>query len=151
LHRTAPGSRRSRACRERHRRVADRRHAAEPTIADAARRDAAAKRLRGDGERDDGEPALFSFLFPLSSFLAAVFLLSAPAVQDRVHDSVTLSTPWNSTSGAFVQGVSVGPIPTIRAFPESGLPTRYSAQPPKRDGVAGSAMRSVVDAVGEGC
>jgi hypothetical protein len=66
---SAPGSRRSRACRERRRRVADRRHAAEPTIADAALRDAAVKRLRGDGKHGDGEPARSSFLVPLSSFL----------------------------------------------------------------------------------
>jgi hypothetical protein len=32
-------------------------------------------------------------LVPRSSFLAAVFLLSAPAVQDRVHDSVARYTP----------------------------------------------------------
>jgi hypothetical protein len=36
---------------------------------------------------------------PRSSFLAAVFLMSAPAVQDRVHDSVTLSTACRRRSG----------------------------------------------------
>jgi hypothetical protein len=36
--------------------------------------------------------ATVSPLAPLSSFLAAVFLMAAPAVQDRVHDSVTLYT-----------------------------------------------------------
>jgi hypothetical protein len=51
--------------------VADRRHAAETTIADAALRDDAATRLRRDGKRGDGEPARSSFLFPLSSFLVA--------------------------------------------------------------------------------
>jgi hypothetical protein len=44
-----------------------RRHAADTTIADAALRDAAAKRLRRDGERGDGEPARSSFLVPRSS------------------------------------------------------------------------------------
>jgi hypothetical protein len=97
--RTAPGSRRSRACRARRRGVAARRHAAETTIADPARRDDAATRLRRDGKRGDGEPARSSFLVPRSSFLvprssflAAVFLMSAPAVQDRVHESLALST-----------------------------------------------------------
>jgi hypothetical protein len=69
FHRTAPGSRRSRACRERRRGVADRRHAAETTIADAALRDDAATRLRRDGKRGDGEPARSSFLVPRSSLL----------------------------------------------------------------------------------
>jgi hypothetical protein len=36
--------------------------------------------------------ATVSPLVPRSSFLAAVFLMSAPTVQDRVHDSVALST-----------------------------------------------------------
>jgi hypothetical protein len=93
---SAPGSRRSRACRERRRAVADRRHAAEPTIADAARRDAAATRLRGDGRRGDGELAR-------SSFLAAVFLMSAPTVQDRVHESVALYTPHRARGPAAPQ------------------------------------------------
>jgi hypothetical protein len=62
-----PGSRRSRACRARRRVVADRRHAAETTIADAALRDAAVKRLRMDGRRGDGEPARSSSLVPRSS------------------------------------------------------------------------------------
>jgi hypothetical protein len=75
--------------------VADRRHAAETTIADAALRDAAVKRLRRDGKRGDGSP-----LFPRSSFLAAVFLISAPAVQDRVHDSLTLYTEQVTTLDA---------------------------------------------------
>jgi hypothetical protein len=92
---SAPGSRRSRACRARRRGVADRRHAADTTIADAALRDDAATRLRGDGKHGDGSP-LFprsSFLVPRSSFLAAVFLMSAPTAQDRVHESVALYTP----------------------------------------------------------
>jgi hypothetical protein len=47
--RTAPGSRRSRACRERRRRVAARRHAAEPVSAEAARHDDRATRRRPGG------------------------------------------------------------------------------------------------------
>jgi hypothetical protein len=43
---TEPGRRR--------RVVDDRRHEVATTIADAALRDAAAKRLRGDGKRDEG-------------------------------------------------------------------------------------------------
>jgi predicted ATPase/DNA-binding CsgD family transcriptional regulator len=40
-----------------------------------------------------GSAATVSPRVPRSSLLAAVFLLSAPAVQEHVHDSVTLSTP----------------------------------------------------------
>jgi hypothetical protein len=115
--RTAPGSRRSRACRARRRVVDDRLHAAEPTIADAARRDAAATWLRGDGKRGDGEPAR-------SSFLAAVFLLSAPTVQDRVHESVTLYTARRGAQRAALGDLGSGLPGRPGGDPQSGMDVR---------------------------